>query len=623
MVVPQPSVIADGGSLQHQFATKLRQVALDAGPAGVLLSKLPSLVTIADRKLNNSECQLFGCDSLKSFIDSQPMLRRTGTSGLMRCIHKSYDSVIAAHRDGKPAFESRTTGLTAAGAAAAAPLPEPMQLFVPADADTDDSINEESRATHLTPVWGHHPSAPILDALTSPRALSPQQQQQRPGGPARHAPLFTQRLLLEHGAAPLRWGLLGTLGGSSGGAADALYLNTHDPFLMVVVGARGSGAAHATGAVAEACLLPCAHVAALPAPMAALVLHRGGGSGAACALAGLARPDARAAPLTGGLAVERVAVLVSPEAYWQRVRAYARDERARVFPLLFDWRALSAGHVRALLRLGDGGGGGGAAAAAPRCTHALTELLRRCQRADAKPEYEDFKEEALRQCSGVDEAQAAWLSARLALLDSVVWQSERNRASYAGEYQGLPALVIEVLLDQFRCLPVPSKLVILDEAHHYLAPPAAAASSSGGGGGLEAALLSACDAMHRQGLRIVVCAESPDALPPRLLARAHVAAVHRCDAPPHALRALRDALGGGLRESALEDEVRALPPGHALVYARGTDIAVEEGGEEAPWYRVRVRGRLTLDSSEGVQCGGSDGGCAEGGGDGDGSPAFA
>eukprot|EP00611_Tribonema_gayanum_P023324 TRINITY_DN4883_c0_g1_i1.p1 TRINITY_DN4883_c0_g1~~TRINITY_DN4883_c0_g1_i1.p1 ORF type:complete len:229 (-),score=25.38 TRINITY_DN4883_c0_g1_i1:302-988(-) len=136
MVVPQPSVIADGGSLQHQFATKLRQVALEAGPAGVLLSKLPSMVTIADRKLNNSECQLFGCDSLKSFIDSQPMLRRTGTSGLMRCIHKSYDSVIAAHRDGKPAFESRATGLTAAGAAVAPPLPEPLQQFVHAIAAT-------------------------------------------------------------------------------------------------------------------------------------------------------------------------------------------------------------------------------------------------------------------------------------------------------------------------------------------------------------------------------------------------------------------------------------------------------------------------------------------------------
>lgn len=54
--------------------------------------------------------------------------------------------------------------------------------------------------------------------------------------------------------------------------------------------------------------------------------------------------------------MEKVAVLVSPNFYRQRVAHYSSTEHVRAFPLLLDWTDLTVGQLKSLMRIGSSGG---------------------------------------------------------------------------------------------------------------------------------------------------------------------------------------------------------------------------------------------------------------------------
>ena len=289
------------------------------------------------------------------------------------------------------------------------------------------------------------------------------------------------------------------------GEPTALFLNTQEPFCVLVAGAPGAGKSHTLACILESCLVPFAPVTRLPrSPMSALVLHYDEGSGAAgslssaCEAAGLVVPfeipgSAVAPP---ALPKERLVVLASPGYYRQRRALYADLHRGcAVRPLLLRWSALSADHIRKLLRLSaeprpsDAGESASAAEddeastsksssparagdnngdqrrrqqqqQVPPGASAILELLRRYQRQAALPQFPEFLAEARALLEkeehqgggGVGGGGSSCLSRRLELLEQFVAESPANadvRAAGAGleDVCGAGALVVADLTD--------------------------------------------------------------------------------------------------------------------------------------------------------------------------------
>lgn len=128
--------------------------------------------------------------------------------------------------------------------------------------------------------------------------------------------------------------------------------------------------------------------------MAALAFHFGKGDDDISELVGLSKPSPAMARAFHGdaspPAARRVVVLVCPTYYKQRPAFYAdRDDLGvEVFPLLFNWRTLTASHIRSLMRLDDQSGGG-----QQLYVSVLLNLLRRYQQDGKHPNFDDFFDE--------------------------------------------------------------------------------------------------------------------------------------------------------------------------------------------------------------------------------------
>ena len=220
-------------------------------------------------------------------------------------------------------------------------------------------------------------------------------------------------------------------GEAPGGEGREVYLNTNEPFCLATVGVQGGGKSHTLACVLEACLvpLPQAGVVRLRSPMAALVLHYDHNPASVCEATGLGAPDPALARLLaagggGGSAAsplcylprERLVVLVSPTYYRQR-RAFYSDY-CTVRPLLFRWHTLSADHLKRIMRVRAGDG--------QLYVAAMLDLLRRYQRDGVAPTFAAFLADVKRVCKV--QGQAGPLEQRLALLESLVAESEGNRA---------------------------------------------------------------------------------------------------------------------------------------------------------------------------------------------------
>ena len=157
------------------------------------------------------------------------------------------------------------------------------------------------------------------------------------------------------------------------------------------------------------------------------------------------------------------------------------------------------------------------------------------------PDFSDFLNQVRNVCSVG--SQKGPLDQRIALLESVVAESEKNAAiveesldlitcSKEG-YQFIitdltdPLLskeeangLFQVLTEQFRTLPTKGgKVLCLDECHKYMNGEKA--------DGLSESIVNAARLMRHDGVRLVASTQSPKALAPELLELVTVAALHR------------------------------------------------------------------------------------------------
>jgi DNA helicase HerA-like ATPase len=220
------------------------------------------------------------------------------------------------------------------------------------------------------------------------------------------------------------------------------------------------------------------------------------------------------------------------------------------------------------------------------------------------PEFSAFLDQVRDKCNL--KGQSGPLDQRIALLESVVAESAKNRA-LIDESLDLTACnndnyhfiiadltdpllskeeangLFQVLTEQFRTLRTKGgKVLCLDEAHKYMSGEKA--------DGLSEAIVNVARLMRHDGIRLVVSTQSPKALAPELLELVTVAALHHFHSPDW-WNYLKSKLP--LHHDAFE-RILSLGSGEAVAFASSHDFSVEnlEGSHCLP---IRIRPRLTED----------------------------
>jgi hypothetical protein len=162
--------------------------------------------------------------------------------------------------------------------------------------------------------------------------------------------------------------------------------------------------------------------------MATLIMHYDQDPDNACELITLAQPtqDCKIAGATQRLAVQDIAVLVSPTYCRQRQKYYEHRPGVTVYPMLLDWQQLTAKQLKALMRVNatDVENGGDV----PLYMSVILDVLRGSQRDDNMPDFGQFMDmcNARQGGCGFSNNQLGPLRQRLALLSSIVLQSHAN-----------------------------------------------------------------------------------------------------------------------------------------------------------------------------------------------------
>lgn len=332
--------------------------------------------------------------------------------------------------------------------------------------------------------------------------------------------------------------LIGQLAVDSVGG-DAVYLNTHQPFCFVTVGVQGAGKSHSLSCVLENCLLPLEieGVMQLNKPMTCLVLHYDQNTTSVCEATGLLSPSRhleaffKSLDTDGSVPTSKAIVLVSPTFYKQRKAFYG--EYCTVRPLLLKWKALTADHIKRIMRIEEGD--------TQLYVASFLNLLRGYQRRGVMPRFSNFMEEVKELCSVG--SQVGPLQQRIALLESIIADSDVNESIRADSFDlekvchdgyslivadmtdpllstGEANSLFQVLTEQFRSLPLDNgKLLALDEAHKFM--------DGIKSDGLSEAIVNIARLMRHDGMRLAVSTQSPKALAPELLELVTVAFLHR------------------------------------------------------------------------------------------------
>ena len=148
---------------------------------------------------------------------------------------------------------------------------------------------------------------------------------------------------------------------SSEQVGEGVYLSTHEPFCFVTIGVQGAGKSHTSSCVLESCLVPFepGSIVKLNTPMTTMVLHYDQNTSSICEAAGLLSPSPSIKAKmnqfghnVGVVPKEKAVILVSPAFYKQRKKFYG--DTCTVRPLLFQWRSLTADHIKRIMRIESG-----------------------------------------------------------------------------------------------------------------------------------------------------------------------------------------------------------------------------------------------------------------------------
>lgn len=383
-----------------------------------------------------------------------------------------------------------------------------------------------------------------------------------------------------------------------GEASTDIYLNVHEPFCLATIGVQGGGKSHTMACVIENCLLPIleSNIVNIKNPMSVLVLHYDQNIASVCEATGLIGPspllekyvpnlysntstsfqdnnrivNATSSNPYGKYALpkEKMIVLVSPTYYQQRKSFYG--DYCIVKPLLFKWNTLSADHIKRIMRIKDTDN--------QLYMATLLSLLRDYQREAIIPSFSSFVQKLKDTCNL--KGQAGPLNQRLALLESIIWESTINQgiASQGSDLLSCcqpgtlvivdltdPLLasdeancIFQVLAEQYRTIPSLNgvgKLLALDEAHKFM--------DGVRSDGLSESIVNIARLMRHDGIRLAVSTQSPTTLAPELLELVTVAVLHRFHS--------RDWFLYLSKKIPLSpqswDALMNLEPGHALIFS--------------------------------------------------------
>ena len=213
----------------------------------------------------------------------------------------------------------------------------------------------------------------------------------------------------------------------------------------------------------------------------------------------------------------------------------------------------------------------------------LLGILRKYQRDEKVPDFEEFCKEVLASCESP--SQAAPLQQRLDLLKQFVSEAKVNKdiRKYQKDLKDLvksgtlviadltdPMLsprdadgIFQVLLQQFRQIDIScGKLVVCDEAHKYF--------DENGTYGLAKSCVEAVRLMRHEGLRIVVSTQSPMTMPPELLELSTTTVLHRFHSEGW-WKYLSSKIP--LPKNGFQ-RVKSLKPGQALVFAPNLQLSM-------------------------------------------------
>jgi hypothetical protein len=205
---------------------------------------------------------------------------------------------------------------------------------------------------------------------------------------------------------------------------EAVYLNTHEPICMAVMGVQGAGKSHSVATIVENCLLTVPHIAHQTEPLATLIMHYDRDPANFCELVSLVRPtqDSQVAAAIANndstSVIKQLVVLVSPNNYSNRLHYYNKQPHTTVQPLLFSWSQLDAAQIQILMRLDT--------ADVPLYMTVILQKLQQYQRANTKPNFEDFLKMCRNDNMAFSAQQAGPLAQRLLLLESIIADSQMN-----------------------------------------------------------------------------------------------------------------------------------------------------------------------------------------------------
>lgn len=184
----------------------------------------------------------------------------------------------------------------------------------------------------------------------------------------------------------------------------SVFMNTNEPFCLVAVGTQGNGKSHTVACVLESCLVPYPeeNVINLKSPMNAVVFHYDSNINYVCEATGLIWLNRHleqtavneATAVLGHLPTHKLTILVSPLNYYNRLHFYQSDNDSgiTVKPLLFDWKELTAEHIKKIMGIDESG--------TQLYMASLLEVLRNYQRKGLDlPDFDVFVEEVKRVCT--------------------------------------------------------------------------------------------------------------------------------------------------------------------------------------------------------------------------------
>lgn len=414
------------------------------------------------------------------------------------------------------------------------------------------------------------------------------------------APLFTYDILQENFSDFPQFGLLGSLEDMG----SKVYQNTNVPFASFICGLQGSGKSHTTSCMLENALVPIndGKFASFLTPLSAMVFayddFTGDGTGfnisEATSLAA-SRPE-----LPRHYRAQKVTVLVSPSNP-SITALYKKKPNVTVIPFKIDPASLTVNTILKLMAVDESG-------KMPLYLATLTRILREINvQFGGKFSYKAFKDKIAQY--QFDPTQRCMLQLRLDLLESFLdLQGNAPQPKFKpGEITimdmscpfvnaNTACILFKIGLEHYLASNIPGKMVVLDEAHKYMLDVPGAKD-------LKADLIRLIRLQRHKGIRTIIATQEPTLLTD-LIPLCDVAVIHRFSSPEWFTALKRHISMSGQDRNVLLEDIEALKPGNALIYAPNAVVGYDEGDEiikgTGRFLKVRIRNRITFDGGRSV-----------------------